>query len=82
MKNQGGGPPLSFSPFSALAFPSLNHVSFAVATLTFSIHPRARSRSDIMASTPQPLWDLALKILGLTGAIGFLIILVRQKLWL
>ncbi|OOQ83969.1 UDP-N-acetylglucosamine transferase subunit alg14 [Penicillium brasilianum] len=29
-----------------------------------------------MASTPQPLWDLALKILGLTGAIGFLIILV------
>jgi hypothetical protein len=35
-----------------------------------------------MASTPQPLWDLALKILGLTGAIGFLIILVRQNLWL
>jgi hypothetical protein len=30
-----------------------------------------------MASTPQTLWDLPLKIFGSLAAIGFLILLVR-----
>lgn len=66
----------SSSPFSALATALFKHVSFAIATPTFSTHPQARSRGDIMASTPQILWGLFLKILGLAAAIGVLILVV------